>query len=163
MWGSKCTSIGLSSSGLSNYKWDSVSPSAHKHKNYCQTALSDWLSLFLSLSLPADNWSTAPPTGCVESVFLSFPKMWLKKDFRQIARYWWEHCESTGCGMFCICAVHLCSDSSWLSLIPRLARVSVLLWSGLAAGFPEETQQVRVANQKRRKCNQFLTNATPLF
>lgn len=38
-----------------------------------------WLSLFLSLSLPADDWSTAPPTGCVESVFLSFPNMWLEK------------------------------------------------------------------------------------
>lgn len=51
MWGSQCTSIGLSSSGLSNYKWDSVSPSAHKHKNYCQTALSDCLFFYSSLFL----------------------------------------------------------------------------------------------------------------
>lgn len=127
---SECSSIGLSSSGLSNYKWDPESPSAHKHKNSCQTTLSVFLSLSLfvclfsvRLSLFCSRLINSSPNRFVRNLFFSG-----FLDFRQNVRYWWAHSEGTGCGVFCI-SVLVPEKSSWLSLIVQLALVSVSVWS----------------------------------
>lgn len=110
MWGSVCTSIGLSSSGLSNNKWDSVSPSAHKHKNYCQTAL--WLSLSIALSSCRRLINSSPYRLC-GVCFLSFHNV-TEKRFQTkralLMRTLWRH------RLWCV--LHLCFASLfWFQLI----------------------------------------------
>lgn len=153
MWGSEGTSFGLSSSGLSNYKWDSVSPSAHKHKNHCQTTLS--FSLSFPSSFPTDYWSTAPPTVRVKFISLSF-SIDVTETFQKTTTTRFTG-ESPGCGVFCICAEHLCSDSSWF--LPQC----------LFCYCPDPPDSLRKlsrcwsSKKRRRKWKQFLANAALLL
>ncbi len=177
MQGSECTSTGLSSSGLSNYKRDPESPSAHKHKNSCQTTLCFSLSVFfLSLYLSLSSSSrliNSSPYRFVRNLFFSGFLCGL--DFRQNVRYWWTHSEGTGCGVFCISLfwfqrsylifvyrnnVDSCATAGWLLAPP---------WThpGSATGPDQHCQMpsgsAGVANQRHRKWNQLLTNSKPLF